>query len=224
MPETRRKERGSRRDSSPFARAGAADQDLVAVGGALEPDAVLDAYRHGVFPWNGERDPVLWWCPDPRAILPLDALHVPRRLERTLGSGRFDVRVDGDFEGVVRACAEARKDGTWIHEGMVRCYVELARRGHAHSLEVLEGDRLVGGVYGVACGGLFAAESMFHRVRDASKVALVALARRLRERRYALLDVQFVTPHLARFGAVAIPRAAYLARLRDALRVRTRFA
>lgn len=193
--------------------------DLVAVGGRLEPDLVVHAYRHGVFPWYDAGDPVMWWSPDPRGILPLEALHVPRRLARTLRSGRFEVHADRAFETVVRACAENRPEGTWIHEDVVRCYGEMHAAGHAHSLEVYEEGALVGGLYGVRFGGGFAAESMFHRVRDASKAALVSLVDRLRQRGFLLLDVQFPTPHLEQFGCVAIPRAEYLARVRQAVRM-----
>ncbi len=199
--------------SSPFSGPWPEAADVVAVGGSLEPDLVLDAYVHGVFPFYGADQPTLWWCPDPRTVIPLGAFHVPRRLARTIGTRDYEVRVDTSFEAVVRACDEGRPDGSWIHEDMVRCYVELHRRGHAHALEVWRGPRLVGGLYGVTVGGCFAAESMFHRERDMSKVALAHLVGRLRVRGFTLLDVQFLTPHLARFGAVEIPRTRYLGRL-----------
>jgi leucyl/phenylalanyl-tRNA--protein transferase len=208
---------------SPFARPWPAGEDIVAVGGRLEAALVLDAYRHGVFPFYDEAHPVLWWCPDPRAVLPLDGLHVPRRLRRTLGDPAWEITVDTDFEAVMRACDEHRADGTWIHEDMVRCYVALHAAGHAHSLEVRREGRLVGGLYGVAVGGVFSAESKFHRARDASKVALVHLARRLAERGFAVLDVQFLTPHLERFGCVEIARDEYLARVREAVKRDTVF-
>jgi len=188
--------------------------DLVAVGGPLEPDVVLDAYRHGIFPWYDAGEPVLWWCPDPRTILPLGGLHVSRRLGRTLRSGAFEVRTDTRFSDVMLGCRADRSDGTWIHADMLRCYEVLHARGNAHSIEVYQEDELVGGIYGVAFGGGFAAESKFHRVRDASKVALVALADHLRTRGFELLDVQFMTPHLERFGCVEIPREEYLERVR----------
>lgn len=233
----------SARDASPFAHVGwPPGEDLVAWGGTLDPDLVLDAYRHGLFPMGeasagdagentavaarGSEGPVLWWSPDPRGVLPLDGLHVSRRLLRTI-QGRtlkrparkdrpFSLRFDTSFEAVMRACGERRADGSWITEPMVACYVELHRRGHAHSVEVWEGNELVGGTYGLAFGGVFAAESKFHRVRDASKVALCALVERLRDRGYSLLDVQWRTDHLAQFGVVEIPRTEYLARLRAA--------
>ncbi len=205
---------GGRIDPSPFAGPWPAGEDIVAVGGVLEPDLVLDAYRHGVFPFYDEGHPVLWWCPDPRAVLPLDAVHVPRRLARRMRRAGYEIRIDTAFGDVMRACDANRADGTWIHEAMIAAYEELHRRGHAHALEVWQEGRLVGGVYGVAVGGCFAAESMFHRVRDMSKLGLVHLARRLRERGFRLLDVQFLTPHLSRFGCVELPRETYLAEVR----------
>src|SRR5437588_4129321 len=147
---------------------------LVAVGGDLRPDTLLDAYRRGVFPWYDESLPVCWWSPDPRAILPLDALHVSRRLARTIRAGRFTVTINRDFAGVMRGCAD-RAEGTWITPEMLAAYGRLHELGHAHSVEAWQGDELAGGVYGVAIGGFFAGESMFHRRTDASKVALAAL-------------------------------------------------
>jgi len=185
----------------------------VAVGGDLEPARVLDAYAHGVFPWYEARGPLLWWCPDPRAVLPLDGVHVSRRLRRTLRSACFDVTVDRAFGPVIRACARARRGGTWIHREMIACYEALHAQGHAHSLEVWRAGELAGGVYGVTVGGVFAAESMFHHRTDASKVALVRLAEHLAARGYGLLDVQFLTGHLQRQGAIEIPRSEYLRRL-----------
>jgi leucyl/phenylalanyl-tRNA--protein transferase len=185
-------------------------QDLVALGGDLEARLVLDAYRHGVFPWYEQGQPVLWWCPDPRAVLRLSDLHVARRLERTLRAQTFDLGFDTAFDEVVRACAAERPEGTWIHADMMRCYGELHRLGHAHSVEARREGRLVGGVYGVSVGRIFAAESMFHCVRDASKVALVHLVRSLTAWGYELMDVQFRTEHLARFGVVEISREDYL--------------
>lgn len=201
-------------DASPFAGPWPEGEDVVALGGTLAPDLVLDAYRHGVFPFYDASQPVLWWCPDPRAVLPLDAFHVPRRLARRMRHGDFEIRVDTAFGAVIRACNERRPDGTWIHEDMVAAYEALHRRGHAHALEVWREGRLVGGIYGVAVGACFAAESMFHRETDMSKVALVRLVEHLRTRGFELLDVQFLTPHLERFGCLEIPRAQYLDRVR----------
>jgi leucyl/phenylalanyl-tRNA---protein transferase len=199
------------------------EEGLVAVGGDLGLLTLLDAYRHGCFPWYGEGMPVCWWSPDPRAIIPLDGLHVSRRLARTVRSGRFTTSVNRDFAGVIHACAHRPGEGTWLTREMIDAYRNLHAFGHAGSVEVWAGDELAGGVYGVAIGGLFAAESMFHRVTDASKVALVALLERLNERGFTLLDIQMVTPHTTRMGAVEVPRRDYLARLRGALAISARF-
>jgi leucyl/phenylalanyl-tRNA--protein transferase len=193
-------------------------EGLVGVGGDLRPETLLRAYADGVFPWFNADDPVLWWSPDPRAIIPLDAFHVPRRLARTVRQGKFRVTVNQCFEAVMRACGENRPEGTWVTEEMVRAYLALHRLGSAHSVETWVGGELAGGTYGVAIGGLFAAESMFYRVTDGSKVALAGLVERLRERGYELLDVQMTTDHTQRFGAVEIPRREYLRRLRKAVR------
>jgi leucyl/phenylalanyl-tRNA--protein transferase len=195
---------------------------LVACGGDLRPQRLLTAYRRGIFPWFSEEDPILWWSPDPRAIFELDRFHVPRRLQRTLRSGRFSVSVNRDFPAVIRGCAD-RAEGTWIVPSMVAAYRQLHRLGHAHSIEVWQGDVLAGGLYGVAIGGFFAGESMFTRLRDASKVALVYLVERLRERGFQLFDTQFVTEHTTRLGAVEIPRKDYLKRLQRALKCRVSF-
>jgi len=185
---------------------------LVGVGGDLRPQWLLPAYRRGIFPWYDEGDPILWWSPDPRAILELDSLHVPRRLQRTLRSGRFTFTVNRAFGDVIRGCAD-RPEGTWITDEMLRAYLTLHRLGHAHSVEAWADGELAGGLYGVAVGGLFAGESMFTRRRDGSKVALVYLVERLRERSFQLFDIQMRTEHTARLGAVEIPRKEYLARL-----------
>ncbi len=182
------------------------------------------AYRHGVFPMADEiSGEVLWFRPDPRAIIPLDGFHVSRSLKRRLRLGGFEIRVDTDFEGVMRACGD-RPEGTWISEDFIEVYGALHRAGKAHSVEAWRDGRLVGGCYGVALGAAFMAESMFHRETDASKVALAALVSRLRERDFVLLDVQYVTPHLKRLGAVEITRQEYERRLEAALRLNRRFA
>ncbi len=194
----------------------ASPEGLIAVGGKLLPEWLLDAYRHGIFPWpSNSSDPMLWWSPDPRAILPLDALHVPKRLERRLRSGEFSFRVNSAFDAVIRACStgKGREHGTWLTPKMIAAYSELHRLGHAHSVESWQAGRLVGGVYGIAIGRLFAAESMFYRVRDASKAALVYLVKHLNERGFELLDVQQWTPHTGKMGVVEIPRWEYLGRL-----------
>ena len=192
-------------------------EGLIGVGGDLSPALLLRAYSEGVFPWFSEGDPVLWWSPDPRAIIELDGLHVSRRLARTIRSGKFRVTIDRQFEAVMRACGEARPDGTWVTDEMIAAYSRLNREGHAHSLEVWHGDALAGGIYGVAIGGLFAGESMFHTVTDASKVALAALVEHLKNRGYALFDVQMKTEHTERMGAVEIARDSYLERLQVAV-------
>ena len=190
---------------------------LVGVGGSLSPACLLRAYREGIFPWYSEGEPVCWWSPDPRAIFELDGFHCSRRLLRTIRSGKFRVTVNGDFDGVVRGCAHRPGEGTWITPEMAEAYGRLHGLGHAHSVEAWLGDELAGGVYGVAVGGLFAAESMFHRQRDASKVALAALIDRLKERGFELLDIQMITDHTASLGAVEIRRSEYLRRLRQAV-------
>ncbi len=196
---------------------------LVGVGGDLTPRSLLRAYRAGVFPWFDEGDPILWWSPDPRAVFELDRFHVPRRLARTLRSGRFRVTVNAAFAEVIHGCAE-RDEGTWVTPQMIAAYERLHRLGHAHSVEAWAGDTLAGGIYGVAVAGLFAGESMFTRVRDGSKVALTALVGRLRARGYRLFDIQMLTEHTTSLGAVEIPRAEYLARLKEALACDVTFA
>src|SRR5688572_10832322 len=157
-----------------------------------------------------EDDEIGWFSPDPRGVLPLDQVHTPARLARVIRSGRFEVAIDRDFEGVMRACAADREDGTWISEEIIESYVALHRLGMAHSVETWRAGKLAGGLYGVHLGGAFFGESMFHYETDASKVALMALVTRMRERGLSLLDVQWITPHLAQFGAVEISREEYL--------------
>lgn len=198
-------------------------EGLVAQGGDLDPSTLVAAYRSGIFPWPYDAEDLLWWSPDPRAILPLDALHVSRSLARTLRRGRFRVTLNADFGAVIEGCAS--RDETWITPALRAAYVRLHELGWAHSVEVWgPGGDLAGGLYGVAVGGLFAAESMFHRARDASKVAVVALVQHARRVGTRLLDVQVPSPHLASLGARAIPRAEYLALLRSALARRVAFA
>ena len=189
----------------------------------LAPEGVLLAYSHGIFPMADERSgEVLWFRPDPRAIIPLDGFHISRSLARTLRRGLFEIRVDTDFEGVMRACGD-RPEGTWISERFVEVYGTLHRAGKAHSVEAWREGRLVGGTYGVAMGGAFMAESMFHRETDASKVALASLVSRLRQRGFILLDVQYLTPRLESLGAVEITRREYELRLERALALPCRF-
>jgi leucyl/phenylalanyl-tRNA--protein transferase len=198
-------------------------QGLVAVGGNLRLKVLLEAYRSGVFPWYSADTPILWWSPDPRGIIELESLHVSRRLARTLRSGRFTVTFNQDFAGVIEGCAYRPGEGTWILPEMRAAYEKLHELGWAHSIEVWREDMLAGGLYGVAIGGLFAGESMFSRCRDASKVALVHLVNRLREQQFQLFDIQFKTDHTATLGAIEVPRADYLRRLREALTWAVRF-
>jgi leucyl/phenylalanyl-tRNA--protein transferase len=195
---------------------------LVGVGGDLRPEWLLEAYQRGIFPWYDEASPILWWSPDPRAILELDSLHVPRRLQRTIRSKHFTVTINRAFGEVICGCAD-RPEGTWLSQDMMAAYQALHRLGHAHSVEAWTGGKLAGGIYGVAIRGLFAGESMFTRRRDGSKVALVHLVQHLRERGYQLFDIQMCTAHTARLGAIEIPRTEYLARLRNALSCQATF-
>jgi leucyl/phenylalanyl-tRNA--protein transferase len=188
--------------------------DLVGVGGDLEPDTLLAAYASGLFPMR-VGGALGWWSPDPRGILPLDGFHVSRSLRRS--RPRFEIRVDTAFEAVMRACADPRRPHGWIDESFVTAYCRLHDLGWAHSVEAWQGDGLVGGVYGVRIRGLFAGESMFHRVTDASKVALWAAVELLRADRAALFDVQWTTPHLRSLGAVDVPRDTYLGLVRAAV-------
>jgi leucyl/phenylalanyl-tRNA---protein transferase len=202
-------------------------EGLVGFGGELSPGWLLDAYRHGIFPWpiTDFEAPLAWWSPDPRAVIEFDRFHVSRRLRQTCRSAKFEVTRDVDFASVIRGCAMApgRVNQTWLTPDMIDAYIRLHKLGCAHSVEVWHQHELAGGVYGVAIGGLFAAESKFYRVRDASKVALVRLVEHLRERGHTLLDIQQLTPHTAKFGAVAIPRIEYLARLAEAIARPTSF-
>jgi leucyl/phenylalanyl-tRNA---protein transferase len=194
----------------------------------IPSDLLVSAYAGGWFPMAAEPGEIRWYSPDPRGIIPLESFHVPARLARVLRSGRFQIEIDRSFEAVIRACAEADRDdedaGTWIDDEIVESYCALHRAGLAHSVEAWQGGRLAGGVYGVAIGGAFFGESMFHHVTDASKVALAALVDRLRTRGYRLLDVQWVTPHLERFGAIEIPRRRYLKLLEEALTLDVEFS
>lgn len=208
--------------------ASAAKDGLVFVGGQLTESWILEAYRCGIFPWPlvDEGESLLaWFSPDPRGIVELDGLHVSRRLARRIRSDRFQITFDRDFAGVVAGCAEPRRDdqSTWITGELANAYVGLHQRGFAHSIEVWQDDRLVGGLYGIAQGGVFFGESMFSRRRDASKVALVHLVKRLQEREFELLDIQLTSPHLTRMGATEISRHDYLERLTSGLRKQVRF-
>ena len=184
----------------------------------IPADLLLHAYRSGAFPMATPRGEIAWFSPDPRAIIPLDAqFHIPHGLQRTLKKNVFEIRISTAFEDVMRGCAG--RDETWINEEVFESYVNLHRLGHAHSVEAWRDGRLAGGLYGVTVGGAFFGESMFHRETGASKVALVHLVARLRRGGFALLDTQFVTPHLASLGAVEISRAEYHRALAAALPV-----
>jgi leucyl/phenylalanyl-tRNA---protein transferase len=200
------------------------EEGLVGVGGDLGPATLLEAYRRGIFPWFDETLPILWWSPDPRAVMELDGLYISRRLARTIRQGKFELTVDLAFRDVMEGCADRPGEGQWITPDMIEAYAQLHQRGHAHSVEVWHNDMLAGGLYGVTVGGLFAGESMFTIVRDASKVALAFVVERLRERGFQLFDVQFLNEHTERMGASEIPRREYLQRLRRALTVDAKFA
>lgn len=199
----------------------ATPEGLLCIGGELAPDWLLDAYRHGIFPWPifDDQEILAWWSPDPRAVFEFDGLYVSRRLARTCRSEKFRVTCNRDFNGVIRGCANAgaRRFSTWLTPSMIAAYTELHRLGHAHSVETWHAGELAGGIYGIAIGGLFAGESMFYRVRDASKVALVSLVEHLAARGYRLFDIQQFTEHSASLGAIEISRRVYLQRLRRAV-------
>jgi leucyl/phenylalanyl-tRNA--protein transferase len=197
---------------------------LVAVGGDLSPERLRLAYRSGIFPWSVK--PLSWWSPDPRGVLELEDFHVPRRLAQSLRKQPFRVTHNRAFRQVITACAERApgRGETWIAPELITAYARLHELGDAHSVECWRDSELVGGIYGVSVGGLFAGESMFHRARDASKVALCRLVEHLRAAGYGLFDVQMVTPATAQFGAREIPRATYLRRLAEAVQRPCRFA
>ena len=190
----------------------------------IDPALLVGAYSKGLFPMALEDGHIGWFSPDPRGVLPLDTFRIPARLARVVRQDRFEIAIDRDFAGVMRACAERPDEGTWISAEILDAYERLHALGIAHSVETWQDDRLVGGLYGVHLGGAFFGESMFHRVPNASKVALVVLVDRLRERGFTLLDIQWVTPHLVQFGAVEIARTEYLRRLQEALAKTSTFA
>ena len=183
-------------------------EGLLAAGGDLSQERLLFAYRHGIFPWYDDGQPILWWSPDPRRVLRPAGLHVARRLQRTLKSCSYNIGFNKDFSSVIRACAGPRRSaqGTWITNEMTLAFEALHRNGWAHSIEVRDGERLVGGVYGLAIGRIFFGESMFSREDNASKFALLALCSVLREHDFELIDCQVVSGHLLTLGAIAMPR------------------
>jgi leucyl/phenylalanyl-tRNA--protein transferase len=191
------------------------------VASAISPELLLMAYRQGVFPMADPDGSLSWYSPDPRGVIPLEDFHIPHGLKRTLAKARFEVRFNTAFSAVLDGCANRKE--TWIDGRIKRGYQELHRLGFAHSVEAWQGDLLGGGLYGVALGGAFFGESMFHTITDASKVALHGLVQRLRQQGFGLLDLQWVTPHLAGFGAREIPRSEYLRQLEAQLERRCSF-
>ncbi len=190
-------------------------QGLLAVGGDLSPTRLINAYRHGIFPWYNQDEPILWWSPAPRCVIYPDQVHISRRLRRHHNQGTFRITADKAFESVIRACAELRKnnEGTWISADMIEAYCRLHTLGIAHSVEVWQADELVGGIYGLALGAVFFGESMYSQVTDASKVALAALCKQLHAWQFTLLDCQVSNPHLKSMGAVEISHDEFQQRL-----------
>ncbi len=199
----------------PVERALRSPNGLLAAGGDLSVPRLLEAYRHGIFPWFNEGEPILWWSPDPRMVLFPAEFKVSRSLGKTLRKGAYEVRCDTAFEQVMRACAAPRDGhaGTWIHEDMITAYCSLHELGYAHSVETWVDGELAGGLYGMAVGRMFYGESMFSRRTDASKIALAHLARQLERWEFGMIDCQMNTPHLASLGAREIPRTEFLERL-----------
>ncbi|MBI3897050.1 MAG: leucyl/phenylalanyl-tRNA--protein transferase [Gammaproteobacteria bacterium] len=199
----------------------ASGEGLLAIGGDLRVERVLAAYRQGIFPWYNDGQPILWWSPDPRAVLFPERLKVARSLRKTVRAQKFEIKLDHSFRDVMLACAGPRRQypdgGTWITPAILEAYVELHRLGYAHSVEAWQDGHLVGGLYGLALGGIFFGESMFSHVSDASKVALVHLTEQLRQWGFRLIDCQMDSPHLQRLGAESIPRERYIALLAAAL-------
>ena len=189
----------------------------------LEPDTVLLAYTQGAFPMTDRDGVTRWYTADPRGVIPLNAFHIPKTLGQIVRQKRFDVRINSNFPKTMRACMTAHPGGSWISEDLIRVYSELHGMGYAHSVEAWKDGELAGGLYGVTIGGAFFGESMFHVQRDASKVALVHLVERLRERKFTLLDTQASTAHLERFGCIELPADEYMSRLRKALNLQRKF-
>lgn len=196
---------------------------LVAIGGDMSVEWLLAAYRSGIFPWTAR--PISWWSPDPRAIFELDGFHAPRSLAKGMRKEAFQITADRAFRDVMEGCAELKegRETTWITPEFIEAYTEMREAGHAHSVECWRDGKLAGGIYGVALGGLFAGESMFHRADNASKAALAHLIGHLRERGFALFDIQMLTPATRQMGAVAIEREEYLKRLAKAVKVKCAF-
>jgi len=205
------------------AQGGGQFDGLVAVGGDLSVPRLLLAYRTGIFPWSD--NPVTWWSPDPRAVFDLDGFHVSESLARVIRGEVFQITIDRAFRKVVEGCAASApgRESTWISPNFIEAYTKLHKKGHAHSVECWRDDHLVGGIYGVCIGGFFAGESMFHRVSNASKVALYHLIQHLRNRGFALFDIQSTTPITRQLGAITIPREEYLERLAQAVALPRQF-
>ena len=199
------------------------DDGLLAFGGDLKPDTLLQAYSAGIFPWSVK--PISWWSPDPRAIFELDRFRLSTRMARLYRSGRFAFSIDKCFVEVMHGCARPApgRETTWISPEFIRAYSRMHELGHAHSIEVLSGGQLVGGIYGIAIGGLFAGESMYSAVSNASTMGLMFLINHLNSRGFQLFDSQVLTPHTSRLGAVEISRAQYLARLKAAINLKCMF-
>jgi leucyl/phenylalanyl-tRNA--protein transferase len=207
----------------PVERALREPDGLLAAGGDLKPERLLAAYRRGIFPWYSRGQPILWWSPDPRAVLLPHELKISRSLNKTLRNRGFETRFDTDFVAVIRSCGDQqlRPEGTWISSEMRKAYVELHELGYAHSVETWRDGKLVGGLYGVALGGIFFGESMFSRESDASKVALARLCEELKTRNFGVIDCQMATPHLLSLGAKLVSRRAFVALLQSHAHVPT---
>lgn len=198
------------------------EDGLVAIGGDLSPDRLLLAYERGIFPWSAPEDPLLWWCPDPRAMLRPGEIKVSRSMKSILNQGRFTITMDEDFAGVMAGCADRPEEGTWITEDFIAAYQALHQLGFAHSVEAWEHDELVGGLYGVSLGGMFFGESMFARSSNASKAAFILLARALEAAAFDWIDCQIMNPHLATLGVRHHSRAFFLESLAASLKKQTR--
>lgn len=209
---------GSADPFPPLALALAEPNGLLCAGGDLSPQRIVEAYRNGIFPWYSPGEPILWWSPNPRMVLVPSELKISRSLRRTLRAGNYQIRLDSDFPAVIRACARTRRKGqagTWISGEMQAAYGSLHELGFAHSVETWFGDKLIGGLYGLAIGKMFYGESMFSHATDASKIALAHLCRHLEAQGFGLIDCQMNTPHLASLGAREIARSEFIARLRQ---------
>lgn len=207
-------------DTYHFPPAEGAENGIVAIGGDLSQERLLNAYKRGIFPWYSEGEPIIWWCPDPRFVLLPDDLHISKSMHRVLNSNMFSVTLDTNFPLVIRQCAEVSRkdeDGTWITEEMIAAYCRLHESGYAHSVEVWKNNMMVGGIYGVSLGKLFFAESMFHTETNASKLAFIRLTQLLRQKEFMLLDAQVYTKHVESLGAKEILRKEFMLLLQKGL-------